>query len=212
MFFYTYFGIDFGYYSFVYDSDGNTVRGPVDLGQLGIDHGSYDADLVGSVAFMGNHHYTLDAVSAMLLGPKGKHMKNIFYEENRRNSFQVGSLGQVFTGNHVVFCYVGLNGYLVGPTSQGIYVYTKATPTPKPIKDGISFFQAGAESFADGSRHVVWSTVGSESVTLKHNGKEYNNLPPLYSYQLKDVNLNKPVELTFTSAAGKTYSKRLNFK
>jgi hypothetical protein len=213
-FFYDYYGIDYGYYSFIYDSSGKKIYGPVNLGQLGIDHGPYDTDLVGSVAFMGNHHYLLDAVSAMMIGPKGKHIKNIFYEEDRGYSFAVASLGQVFTGNHVVFIYNGVSGFFFGPTAaeQGFFVYSKAIPTPKPIKDGISFFQAGSAKFQDGSRHLIWSTVGSEGVTIKHDGKEYTNLPPYFSFQLPDANSKKPVELTFTSAAGKTYSRKIKLK
>lgn len=202
------------YHSYVFNNKGETVSGPVSLGQTGNFHDLYDSDLVGSFTFFGIHEPFLDAVLSMMIGKKGKHTNNIYYEENREDSFFVGSLGQVFTGNNVVFIYRGISGYIIGPANQdqGIFIYTKSIPTPSPIKDGISFFQAGSKNFADGSRHLIWSTVGSESVTIKHNGQEYTNLPPQYSFQLKDVNSKKPAELTFTSAAGKTYSRKLGLK
>ena len=199
-------------FSFSYDSEGKTVFGPVDLGEKGTFHIPYDGSIVGSYAFMSDYFILMEAVGSMIIGPRGKHVKNIYYEENRRYSFQVGSLGQVFTGNHIVFYYLGFNGFFVGPTAQGVFIYSKAIPTPKPVKDGIAFFQAGSQNFADGSRHLLWSTVGSESVTIKHDGQEYYPLPAQYSFKLPNANSKKPVELTFTSAAGKTYTRKIRLK
>ena len=211
IFFYEYYGIDYGYYSYVYDSQGNTVYGPVNIGQLATWQDSYDSDLVGSFAFMGNYNPDYSSVCAMVLGPKGKHAKNIFYEEDRKNNFYINSLGQVFTGNNVVFIYEGIKarGIFSGDTRD---IYSKAIPTPKPVREGIAFFQAGSQNFEDGSRHLIWSIVGAESVTIKHDGQEYYPLPPQYSFKLPKANSKKPVELTFTSATGKTYSKKIRLK
>lgn len=196
------------YYSFMFDNMGTKLSGPTDINENGSRHIPYQSDLVGSFAFFGNYDPSKTSVLAMILGPKGKHVNNIYYAENRGFDFLVDSLGQVFTGNNVVFYYIAYVGSYGGSTRT----YSKSTPTPSPIKDGISFFQAGSKNFKDGSRHLIWSTVGSESVTIKHDGKEYNNLPPYYSFQLPNVNVNKPVELTFTSAAGKTYTRRVSLK
>jgi hypothetical protein len=199
-------------FTFSYDSEGKTVFGPLDIGQRGTFHIPYDGSIVGSFAFMSDFFIYMEAVGSMVIGPKGKHVKNIFYEENREYSFRVGSLGQVFTGNHIVFYYLGFNGYFIGPSTQGIFIYSKAIPTPKPIKDGIAFFQAGSQNFEDGSRHLLWSVVGSESVIIKHDGQEYYPLPAQYSFKLPNANSKKPVELTFTSAAGKTYTRKIKLK
>ena len=197
----------FSNYSFLFDNNGKTLIGPTDFKENGTFFDPFNTHLVGSFVLLNCFDDDLDAVKAILLGRKGRHARSIYYEENRDDDmdFIISSIEHVFTGNNLVFLYTG-------STPESLRTYSKSCPTPKPIKDGIAFFQAGSQNFDDGSRRLIWSIVGSESVTIKHGGKEYKNLPAKYSFQLPTAESKDVVELTFTSAAGKTYSRKIRLK